>query len=118
MTVAMADPAMIKRLENTAMQFEDLTMQLGDPALANDTQEMLKVTRKRASLEEVVTCYNEWKSATEGIEDAQSLFQEAGDDAEMREMAREEIKMLEEQVTELEEKLKLLMLPKVTSMFV
>lgn len=110
LTVAMADPAMIKRLENTAMQFEGLTQQLGDPSL--DTQEMLKITRKRASLEEVVTCYNDWKESTEAAEEAQLLFQEAGDDPEMKEMAREEMKMLEPKIVELEEKLKILMLPK------
>jgi peptide chain release factor 1 len=112
LTVAMADAAMIKRLESTAMQFEDLTQQLGDPALANDTTEMLKITRKRASLEEVVNCYNEWKGATEGFEEAQALFQDAGDDPEMKEMAREEMKELEPKIEELEEKLKVLMLPK------
>jgi len=101
---------MIKRLENTAMQFEGLTQQLGDPSL--DTQEMLKITRKRASLEEVVTCYNDWKESTEAAEEAQLLFQEAGDDPEMKEMAREEMKMLEPKIVELEEKLKILMLPK------
>jgi len=110
--VAMADAAMIKRLQETKNQFDDLTMQLGDPALASNTDEMLKVTRKRASLEELVTAYNQWTEATQGIEEAQSLFQEAGDDAEMREMAREEIKTLEAQVEELEEELKVLMLPK------
>lgn len=112
LTVAMADAAMIKRLQETKNQFDDLTMQLGDPALASNTDEMLKVTRKRASLEELVTAYNQWTEATQGIEEAQSLFQEAGDDAEMREMAREEIKTLEAQVEELEEELKVLMLPK------
>jgi peptide chain release factor 1 len=110
LTVAMADPAMIKQLENQVLQFEGLTQQLGDPSL--DTKEMLAITRKRASLEDVVNCFNDWKAATEGVADAQELFQEAGDDAEMREMAREEMKMLEEQIVEFEEKLKVLMLPK------
>jgi len=113
LTVAMADPAMIKRLENTAMQFEGLTQQLGDPSL--DTQSMLKITMKRASLEEVVTCYNDWKESTGGVEEAKLLFQEAGDDPEMKEMAREEMKMLEPKILALEERLKILMLPKVRS---
>jgi len=60
----------------------------------------------------VVNCYNEWKSATEGFEEAQALFQDAGDDPEMKEMAREEMKELEPKIEELEEKLKVLMLPK------
>ena len=110
LTVAMAEEAMIKRLAETKQQHEDLTNQLGDPSLA--VNEMLQVTKKRAALDEVVTCYDEWLEATSGLEGAQELFQEAGDDPEMKEMAREEIKLLETQITELEDKLKVLMLPK------
>lgn len=110
LTVAMADPAMIKRLEETKNQFDGLTTQLGDPSLK--TKEMLEITRKRASLEELVTVYNHWTEATQGIEDAKILFQEAGDDVDMREMAREEMKELEVKVTAFEEQLKVLMLPK------
>lgn len=50
----MADDAMIRRLENTKLQFEELTNMLGDPELANDSSELLRVTKKRASLEAVV----------------------------------------------------------------
>lgn len=50
----MADEGMIKKLESTKQQFDDLTQQLGDPELANNTDELLRVTKKRASLEPVV----------------------------------------------------------------
>jgi peptide chain release factor 1 len=109
-TVAMADPAMIKRLEETSRQFEGLTQQLGDPSLQVD--EMLKVTKKRAALEEIVTTFEQWKAATQGLEEAQELFQDASDDADMKEMAREEIKALEPEIERLENELKVLMLPK------
>ncbi|EKX46949.1 hypothetical protein GUITHDRAFT_157692 [Guillardia theta CCMP2712] len=108
----MADDAMILRLENTARQFEELTSQLGDPSLANDPTELLRVTKKRASLEDIVTCFNDWKTSNEELEGANLLFQDAGDDPELREMAREEIKTLEAKIQELEEQLKVLMLPK------
>jgi hypothetical protein len=50
----MADEGMIKKLQSTKQQFDDLTQQLGDPELANNTDELLRVTKKRASLEPVV----------------------------------------------------------------
>ena len=83
----MADPAMIKRLEETKNQFDGLTTQLGDPSLK--TKEMLEITRKRASLEELVTVYNHWTEATQGIEDAKILFQEAGDDVGLEALRRQ-----------------------------
>lgn len=60
----------------------------------------------------MVTAYTEWKENTEELEGAREMFNEAKDDAEMREMAREEVNMLESRIKELEEELKLLLLPK------
>lgn len=108
----MADQGMIRRLQETANQFDELTNQLADPALANDTTEMLRVTKKRASLEAVVVVYNQWKDANSQLDGAKEMFQEAGDDADLREMAREEIKELETAIVDYEEQLKVLLLPK------
>mmetsp|Transcript_85286 Transcript_85286/g.227449 ORF Transcript_85286/g.227449 Transcript_85286/m.227449 type:complete len:110 (+) Transcript_85286:66-395(+) len=83
--------------------------------MANDTQEMLRLTRKRAGLEEIANFYNIWKTSNMHLDDAKTMFAEAADDPELREMAREEIKTLEEEIGRLESQLKVLLLPKVTS---
>jgi len=108
----MADESIVRRLEEVAMQFDELTTMLGDPELANDTKEMLRITKQRASLEPVVEVYLSWKSSTEELVDAKEMFNEAGDDPEIREMAREEVKSLEEGIAKMEEELKVLLLPK------
>mmetsp|Transcript_23589 Transcript_23589/g.59721 ORF Transcript_23589/g.59721 Transcript_23589/m.59721 type:complete len:428 (-) Transcript_23589:53-1336(-) len=110
--VRMADESIVKRLQDVSNQFDELTTMLGDPELANDTQEMLRITKQRASLEPVVEVFNQWKGATEELEGAKEMFIEAGDDVDMREMAREEVKQLEADIEEMEANLKVLLLPK------
>jgi len=108
----MADESIVKRLQDVSNQFDELTTMLGDPELANDTKEMLRITKQRASLEPVVEVYNQWKTANEELEGAKEMFNEAGDDADMREMAREEVKELEASIEGMEAELKVLLLPK------
>lgn len=108
----MVDASIMRRLEDTARQFDELTNMLGDPALANDTTEMLRITRQRAGMEQLVDAYKLWKQDQDELVGAKEMFQEAGDDPELREMAREEVKMLEEQISTREEELKVLLLPK------
>uniref|UniRef100_A0A6U2GK04 Prokaryotic-type class I peptide chain release factors domain-containing protein n=1 Tax=Hemiselmis andersenii TaxID=464988 RepID=A0A6U2GK04_HEMAN len=110
--VRMADESIVKRLQDVSNQFDELTTMLGDPELANDTKEMLRITKQRASLEPVVEVYNQWKTANEELEGAKEMFNEAGDDADMREMAREEVKELEASIEGMEAELKVLLLPK------
>lgn len=72
----------------------------------------MRLTKVRAALEPVVEAYEQWLSSNEQLTEARELFADAGDDAEMREMARAEISELEASIEELEEQLKVLLLPK------
>lgn len=109
-SLRMVDQSLMKRLEDTAKQFDEMTNMLGDPELS--TADMLRITKERAGLEPLVEAYQQWKTDTEELAGAKEMFQEAGDDAEMREMAREEVKALEASIEEREEQLKVLLLPK------
>lgn len=103
---------MIRKLESTKVSYDNMTIQLADPEVCADTKELLRLTKARAALEPVVSAYDEWTSSSEGLEGAKELFAESGEDAELREMARQEINDLEAKLSELEEKLKILLLPK------
>lgn len=109
--MAMDEP-MENRLDNIRRSFQALTERLGDPDVLGDSNLLKRVMSDRAQSEEVVEVYDAYCGFKAELTDATELFQEAGDDAEMREMARGEIKEIEPQMDELEEKIKILLLPK------
>jgi peptide chain release factor 1 len=106
------DDQMISRLDGIRRSYLTLTERLGDPDVLANTKLLQKVMSDRASSEEVVLVYEEFCGLKEELEGARELFQEAGDDPDMKEMARAEMKEIEPQMEGLEEKMKLLLLPK------
>ena len=85
---------------------------MGDPDVLEDSKLLQKVMSDRAQSEEVVLVYEEYCGLKDELEGAKELFQEAGDDPEMKEMARAEMKEIEPKMEEMEEKMKILLLPK------
>lgn len=106
------DESMIRRLEGIRRSYQALTERLGDPDVLEDSKLLQKVMSDRASSEEVVNVYDEYARLVEELEGARELFQEAGDDTDLREMARAEIKEIEPQLETMEEEIKILLLPK------
>mmetsp|Transcript_36712 Transcript_36712/g.46281 ORF Transcript_36712/g.46281 Transcript_36712/m.46281 type:complete len:423 (+) Transcript_36712:297-1565(+) len=102
---------MKEKLSGIEQTFNQLTNALADPDVIGDSNQLLKITKERSKLEEVVEAYQEYQTKEEEFIGAKELFQEA-DDAEMKEMAREEMNELEERMDELQAKLKILLLPK------
>ena len=107
----MADQFVLDRLAQIKATFDGLTAQLEDPDLMSNTDELLRVNKERSALESTVDAYQQYLTLTQSLSEAKELFNEA-DDAEMKEMAREEIKDCDAQLSDLEVQLKLLLLPK------
>ncbi|KAL7435122.1 hypothetical protein ACHAXM_004456 [Skeletonema potamos] len=106
------DDAMKSRLDGIRRSFQALTERLGDPDVIADSNLLRKVMKDRSQSEEVVMAYDEYSQLDVELEGAEELFQDAGDDAEMREMARAEMKEIEARMEVLETEIKLLLLPK------
>uniref|UniRef100_A0A7S1YGZ2 Prokaryotic-type class I peptide chain release factors domain-containing protein n=1 Tax=Grammatophora oceanica TaxID=210454 RepID=A0A7S1YGZ2_9STRA len=106
------DNAMEQRLTSIKRSYTAMTERLADPDVINDSKLLRQVMSERSEVEEVVLAFDEYMSAKEELEGANELFQEAGDDIEMKEMARAEMKEIEPKMQELEEKITLLLLPK------
>jgi len=98
------------RLEGITRSYNALTERLGDPDVIGDANLLRQVMSDRAQSEEVVEVYQEYCVLKEEWEGAKELFQ--GNDAEMKEMARAEMKEIEPQMEELEAKITILLLPK------
>jgi peptide chain release factor 1 len=101
---------MLEKLKAVEERFEELTRLMADPEVAQNYERVAEYARERSELEDVVSTYREYKSATEELEGARTLLTEDGD-PDLQEMARGEIADLEEQLAELETQLHRLLLP-------
>lgn len=99
-----------QKLEVLEAKFDELTGQMADPEVINNSEVYRKVTKHRAELEDVVADYREYKSVQSDLAGARAMLQES--DADLRAMAQEEIAGLEPKLTQIEDRLKLHLLPK------
>ncbi len=99
------------KLQAIEQTFHELTRRLADPDVVSDPAELQRVAKARASLEETVTVYERWRQAEQDLQGAKQLQRESSD-PEMRELAAQEIEALQREIAQLEEELKVLLLPK------
>jgi len=105
----MVDAFVLDRLREMRKVHDELGAQLEDPAVQANVEEMLRVSRERSKLDSTVEALAEWESLEQRLEEGKELFNE--EDAELREMARAEIREVEEAMEALDGRLKLLLLP-------
>ncbi|KAG6547750.1 hypothetical protein Mapa_010563 [Marchantia paleacea] len=109
--ISVEEPYLIAKLDSAENTYKELSVRLADPEVASNHSEYQSLAKSLSELEEVVEKYRIFKSCEEQLVEAKELAQDASGDKEMAEMAAEEIKSLETQIEELEEQLKLLLLP-------
>jgi peptide chain release factor 1 len=108
----MAEAYLLAKLKSVEQTFHELTRRLGDPEVAVDPGEIQRIAKARASLEETVNTFDEWKTAQADLVDAQQILKESASDPELREMAALEVSELTERLAGLEIRLKVLLLPR------
>lgn len=102
--------SVIRKLEHLVERFDEVQALLGDPGVIGDQDKFRNLSKEYSQLEDVVKGFNAYQQAEENLASAQEMLAE--DDAEMREMAQEEIKQAKETLAQLEEELQILLLPK------
>lgn len=83
-----------KRISRVLDRLEDLERLLGDPATLSDPRRLKKTVREHASLKRLEANVRAYTDATRELADNQALADDPSTDAELREMAREEIERL------------------------
>ncbi|MDE7141210.1 MAG: peptide chain release factor 1 [Treponemataceae bacterium] len=101
---------LLKKLDELAARFGEVGEAMQNPDLVKDQKKYKDIMREHGYLSEVNALGDEYRKMLQGIEDAKLMIT-AEDDAEMKEMAREELKTLEEQLPQMEERLKLKLIP-------
>jgi peptide chain release factor 1 len=101
---------MFERLEQIEVRYEELGQQLAEPEILSDQQKYQKLAKQHRELEGVVEKFREYRQVRNGVADAKAMINES--DPEIRAMAAEELATLEARQPQIEEELKLLLLPK------
>ena len=99
-----------KKLEQMSVRFDEVSQLISDPDLIKDQKKYKELMREHSHLSTVMEAYEEYKTVLQGIEDAKTLITEE-DDHDMKEMAREELKELEEKLPKIENDIKMLLIP-------
>src|SRR2546428_5848652 len=100
-----------EKLDQLGARYDELTQQLSTSEVASDSARYQKVAKQHAELEEIVEKHREYKQIEKDLAGAHQMFIEA-EDAEMKQLAHEEEKHLQERKEAVERELKLLLLPK------
>ena len=108
--IAPLDPRLQTKLEALERRTDELAQSLADPALVSDRERYRTTTRSYAELQPIVEGYREYRRAAAELAGARELLASA-DEAELRAMAADEVKRLEGRLEELEQRLRLALLP-------
>ena len=102
--------SVVRKLENLVERFEEVQALLGDPQVIGNQDKFRNLSKEFSQLESVVGGFNAYQQAQENLDSANEMLKE--DDAEMREMAQEELKIAKAEIERLETELQVLLLPK------
>lgn len=102
---------MFENLEEILIKYEDINMELASPDVTSDQRRFRNLMKEQSDLTPLVEAYTAYKKANQDIKDSLEMLEEENDE-EMREMLKEELSSAKDKVAELEEKIKILLLPK------
>jgi len=102
--------SIINKLEHLKDRYEELAALLGDPETIAKQDKFRAYSKEYAEIEPVVICFGQYQKAVENFEEANELLKDG--DAEMREMAEEEVMTAKQQIDDLTIELQKLLLPK------
>ncbi|NLM00463.1 MAG: peptide chain release factor 1 [Treponema sp.] len=101
---------MIKKLEQMALRYAEVNELIQDPELIKDQKKYKDIMREHSHLTSIMEAFEEYKNVLNGIEEAKQIITEE-DDHDMKEMAREELKELEERQPQLEDSIRMMLIP-------
>jgi peptide chain release factor 1 len=101
---------MIEQLEKIEKRYQEIDRKMGQPEVATDLNQLQALAQERASIENLVTTYREYKAITRSLEETREMLDD-GLDEEMAALAKQEIENLESQLEYVSRELQLALLP-------
>ena len=102
---------MFDKLDDLLRRFEEIIQELQEPDVVNNRERFKSLMKEQSDLTPIVEAYKEYKKCNQDIEDSLAMLDEESDE-EMREMIKETLSDAKKRVAELEDELKILLLPK------
>ena len=102
---------MFDKLEDLLIRFEEIMGELNEPTVTNNQDRFRKLMKEQSDLTPIVEAYKEYKKCRQDIEDSLVMLDEESDE-EMRDMLKETLNESKGRLEELEQELKILLLPK------
>ena len=103
---------MFENLKEAEKHYEEIGVLLMDPDVAGNPEKLKNLMKEHKNLTPIIEKYREYKTAEDNLSQAKELLDEGGLDADMKEMAEEEIKSSKADMERITEELKILLLPK------
>ena len=101
---------LLEKLDGLVARFEEVSTLITDPAVIADQKRYVKLTKEYKELSELIKARKEYIQCLNGLEEARQIILTESD-PEMKDMAREEANACESRLPELEEEIKLLLIP-------
>ena len=102
---------MYDKLEDILMHYQEIMNMLSEPGIADDKKRFTALMKEQAELTPIVEEYEKYKECNQTIEDSLAILDEESDE-EMRELAKEELNESKDKIVSIEERLRVLLLPK------
>ncbi len=106
----MAETSLLDKLEGLQHKFEEISTLITDPSVISDQKRYVKLNKEYHDLEKILNAKNEYQLALAHIAEARSIL-DTENDPEMREIAKAELDEIEPRIPEMEENIKLLLIP-------
>ncbi len=107
----MADNSILIRLDGLKLKYEEMGEQMTDPEVIADVKRFIQLNKEYKELEPIIEASELYRTAIANLQEAKDVLANEKDE-EFREMARMEVAELEPRIVELEEQIKLLLIPK------
>jgi peptide chain release factor 1 len=106
----MSNNLLINKLEGVKIRFLEVSELITSPDVISDMKRYIMLNKEYKQLQPIIDAYNEYRNIIENIKSAQDLLGKEKDE-EMRQMAKEELELLDARVLPLEEKIRVLLIP-------
>ncbi len=102
---------LLDKLNGLVSRFEEVSTLITDPSVIADQQRYVRLTREYKELEDLMQARKEYAQVLGNLEESKNILLNESD-AELKEMAREEVSACEKAIPEIEERIKLMLVPK------
>ncbi len=106
----MAQTPLLEKLDVLVIRFEEIGKLITDPSVIADMKRYVKLNKEYRDLEKIVTARNEYQRILSNIGESKEILDKESD-AELREMAKEELETANQRLPHLEEEIKILLVP-------